>query len=37
MAPEGETCPPCERMMTYREWEQLEEDRSPRLSDLVAP
>jgi hypothetical protein len=36
-APEGETCPTCERMMTYKAWEQLQGDRPPRLSDLVAP
>jgi DNA invertase Pin-like site-specific DNA recombinase len=35
-APDGETCPTCERMMTHREWKQLEDDRPPRLSDLVA-
>jgi IS30 family transposase len=37
-APKGETCPTCERWMTYKAWEQLRDDRSPpRLSDLVAP
>lgn len=36
-APEGEVCSKCERMMSYKEWAQLEADRSPRLSDLVAP
>ena len=35
-APEGEACPKCERMMTYKKWKQLEEDRPPPLSDLVA-
>jgi DNA invertase Pin-like site-specific DNA recombinase len=35
-APEGEVCPKCERMMTYAGWVQLQDDRPPRLSDLVA-
>jgi DNA invertase Pin-like site-specific DNA recombinase len=36
-APEGETCPTCERWMADKQWAKLEEDRLPRLSDLVAP
>jgi IS30 family transposase len=35
-APEGERCPTCERAMSFKEWEQLEEDRTTYLRNVLA-
>ena len=35
-APGGQTCDTCERWMDDKNWEQLQEDRPPRLSDLMS-